>query len=166
MKRFLLLLFLALTALSCSERVVYTEVEIIDPVRHYYPILQGKELSIAVEVLNKGRDPLIIRDIQPSCGCITTESLEESIIIPPRRSYIFHLTYDSNKNVGRADHYIRFWGNILPEGWVEMRFDVNVVPDANYHHDYEELYSNSDNSSTLRHAVDGSPQGRGYYIDK
>ena len=49
----------------------------------------------------------------------------------------------------------------------QLRFDVNVVPDASYHHDYEELYENSLSASELRDLVTGtgSETGLGYYTD-
>ena len=77
------------------------------------------------------------------------------------------LKYDSRKNVGKVEHAIRFWGNIEPSGMAEMRFDVNVVPDANYHHDYEEIYDKTENLQSLKDMVDGfiSQTGLGYYVD-
>ena len=152
---------------SCSERVEYTSVEIKDPLRHYYPILQGRDLEIAVELVNTGKVPLLIRDIQPSCGCIVENAHpDENLLVPPGKPIVLTFTYDSKKNVGKVEHTIRIWGNIKPEGMAEMRFDVNVVPDANYHHDYEELYGRSAGTS-LREAVTGEGLGRrGYYVDR
>ena len=42
MKRIVAFFLLALLAvMGCTRKVQYTTVEIRDPVRHYYPILQG-----------------------------------------------------------------------------------------------------------------------------
>ena len=77
------------------------------------------------------------------------------------------LKYDSRKNVGKAEHSIRFWGNISPGGMAEMRFDVNVVPDASYHHDYEEMFDKEESMSRIKHFVDGAGEtGLGYYVDR
>ena len=143
MKRVLLLLLTLLTLVGCSRKVQFTTVEIKDPVRHYYPILQGQELSVMVKIYNKGKVPLVVKDIQPSCGCIILES-DHEMVVPPESSMMVTLRYDSRKNVGKVEHAIRFWGNISPSGMAEMRFDVNVVPDANYHHDYEEIYDKTE----------------------
>ena len=42
MKRVLLLVLSLLTLVGCTRKVQFTTVEIKDPVRHYYPILQGQ----------------------------------------------------------------------------------------------------------------------------
>ncbi len=153
--------------LSCTRRVAYTTIEIQDPIRHYYPILQGQDLLVIVRIENTGKVPLVIKDIQPSCGCIILEG-DDEMVIPPGRFMFTSLRYDSRKNVGRAEHVVRFWGNISPGGLAEMRFDVNVVPDASYHHDYEELYDKEESMTKLRNFVDGtgSEVGLGYYVDR
>lgn len=167
MKRLVSFLLLVLLLCGCSNKVAYTTVEIRDPVRHYYPILRGQELTIVIRIDNTGKVPLVIKDIQPSCGCINLDSNGEKVIPPERFMYVM-LTYDSRKNVGKVEHTVRFWGNISPSGMAEMRFDVNVVPDANYHHDYEELHDQDKSRlPQIRDLVDGlgSETGLGYYID-
>ena len=114
MKRIVAFFLLALLAvMGCTRKVQYTTVEIRDPVRHYYPILQGQELTVLVRLENKGKVPLVIKDIQPSCGCIVLES-DHEMVVPPERNMLVTLKYDSRKNVGRAEHSVRFWGNISP----------------------------------------------------
>ncbi len=166
MKRVLLLLTL-LTLVGCSRKVQFTTVEIKDPVRHYYPILQGQELSVMVKIYNKGKVPLVVRDIQPSCGCIILES-DHEMVVPPESSMMVTLRYDSRKNVGKVEHAIRFWGNISPSGMAEMRFDVNVVPDASYHHDYEEMYDKEKSDRLLKKFYEDSETDNalGYYVDR
>ena len=166
MKRLFPILSLLLVLASCTTRVQYTTVEIRDAIRHYYPILQGQELTVNIRVDNTGKVPLVVKDIQPSCGCILLES-DHEFVVPPDRSMYVTLRYDSRKNVGRVEHSIRFWGNISPSGMAEMRFDVNVVPDASYHHDYEELYDKSESARKLKEFVDGHGEtGLGYYVDR
>ena len=166
MKRILPILAFALVLVSCSTRVQYTTVEIKDPIRHYYPILQGQDLTVTVRVNNTGKVPLVVKDVQPSCGCIILES-DHEFVVPPERSMSVTLHYDSRKNVGKVEHAIRFWGNISPGGMAEMRFDVNVVPDANYHHDYEELYDKNESARKLKELTKGQSDTRvGYYVDR
>ena len=166
-RRIIIILAFILALVSCTNRVAYTTVEIKDPVRHYYPILQGQSLTVIVRINNTGKVPLVIRDIQPSCGCIVLES-DREMVVPPERFIFATLRYDSRKNVGKVEHSVRFWGNISPEGMAEMRFDVNVVPDASYHHDYEEMFDKDESTKKLRDFVDGtgSELGLGYYVDR
>ena len=167
MKRILLYICFLAALMSCTNRVAYTTVEIKDPVRHYYPILQGQDLLVMVRISNTGKVPLVIKDIQPSCGCIILEN-DHEIVVPPGRSIFASMKYDSRKNVGKVEHTVRFWGNILPQGMAEMRFDVNVVPDASYHHDYEEMYDQNESMKKLKDFVDGTngEHGLGYYVDR
>ena len=167
MKRITVIIAFLLVLMSCSSRVAYTTVDIKDPVRHYYPILQGQELLVMVRITNTGKVPLVVKDIQPSCGCIVIES-DQELVVPPGRFVFTSLKYDSRKNVGKVEHTVRFWGNISPSGMAEMRFDVNVVPDASYHHDYEEMYDQNESMKKLKDFVDGTngEHGLGYYVDR
>ena len=168
MKRSVLFLLLAVLLVGCTQKVSYTEVLISDPVRHYYPILQGQHLRIVARLTNVGNVPLVIRDIQPSCGCIIV-GVRREVIVPPGRFMYLTLDYDSKKNVGKVEHAVRIWGNIAPKGMAEMRFDINVVPDANYQHDYEELYEHDKpTDKSLRDIVQGMGRetGLGYYVER
>ena len=166
MKRITAIIFLILALCSCSRRLGLTSVELADPVRHYYPILRGQELIVIAKLTNTGDTPLVVTDVQPSCGCITTD-FKGDTMIPPGQSMYVTMKYDSKKNVGLVEHSVRFWGNIEPDGMAQMRFDVNVVPDANYHHDYEELYDKEQFGGTLKDLVNGTGRdtGLGYYTD-
>ncbi len=167
MKRVLLFLMAVVLLAGCTQKVSFTEVMISDPVRHYYPILQGQQLRIVARVTNIGNVPLVICDIQPSCGCIVV-NVKREVIVPPGRFMYLTLDYDSKKNVGKVVHTVRIWGNISPKGVAEMRFDINVVPDANYQHDYEELYEHDrPTDKSLRDIVQGTGRGTGlgYYVE-
>ena len=160
-----MLIFLAAALCSCSRKLGMTSVELSDPVRHYYPILQGQELIVIAKLTNTGDNPLVVTDVQPSCGCITTD-FKGDTMIPPQQYMYVTIKYDSKKNVGLVEHAVRFWGNIEPDGMAQMRFDINVVPDANYHHDYEELYD-KETGGFLKDLVTGTGRdtGLGYYTD-
>lgn len=93
-----LCVLLALSA--CKQQVEYTTMDIQDPVRHYYPIQQGQELLVAVRLTNSGKVPLIIKDVQPSCGCIVMDG-SKTLMVPPNRFVYVTLRYDSRKNVAR-----------------------------------------------------------------
>lgn len=155
-----------LLAAACRKVVEPTSVEIKDPVRHYRPVMQGQELEIVYPVTNTGPNPLVIFDIQASCGCIVVER-KSRVIVPPERTEYVRLKYNSTKNIGYVTHTIRIYGNILPEGMAVMRFDVNVVPGADYTRDYEELYREySIRTGLVEEFVNGTDAERGYYVDE
>ncbi|MDD4760940.1 MAG: DUF1573 domain-containing protein, partial [Bacteroidaceae bacterium] len=55
---------------SCAKKVGPTTVQVEDSIRHYYPLVLGDNLDVVYKVTNTGFSPLVITDIQPSCGCI------------------------------------------------------------------------------------------------
>ena len=74
-------------------------------------------------------------------------------------------TYNSIKNIGLVTHCIRIYGNILPAGKAEIKFDVNVVPDADYTRDYEELFQDFNvKNGIVKEMVDGKESEQGYYV--
>ena len=77
----LLLTALPLYFTGCRKEVRPTSMTIKDSVRHYYPIKQGQQLDIMFTITNTGDAPLIISEMQPSCGCIILDK-SSHIIIP------------------------------------------------------------------------------------
>lgn len=153
---------------GCKKKVGPTQILIPDSVRHYYPMVLGEELDLVYEVKNVGEEPLLINDIQPSCGCIVQDKDNDLIIFPGKTAKL-KFVFDSSKNIGFVDHTIRVYGNILPNGVAELKFDVNVVPPSENTPDYEETYSQKqreNRSRGLKEAVDGTSSQKGYMIDK
>ena len=141
----LLVLLGCITLTGCKKRIGMTTVEVPDSVRHYYPVIAGQELNLMYDLTNTGDQPLIIRDIQPSCGCIVTQSA---------------------KNIGYVQHVIRIYCNVPPNGIVKLVFDTNVVPHADYTRDYEELYKEAvERNQLIKGKVDGEVNEQGYYVD-
>lgn len=156
---------LILSLSSCMDLNKDAIVKVVDPIRHYYPIIQGQELDIIYEIKNIGNVPLQITEIQPSCGCIIVDDVKK--LIESGESLFLRMSYNSNKNIGLVNHQIYVYGNIsgvkkpLP---LELNFDVHVVPDALYTRDYEELYKEDIEKRTIEESVDGDGKGKGYYI--
>lgn len=130
---------------GCEQKVGYTSISIQDSVRHYTPILRGQKIRMSFEVRNTGRYPLVIEDIQPSCGCIIMSEGIRSVV-PPGKRTIIGFTYDSEKNSGFVSQTVRIYGNIAPNGIGLMNFDINVVPKQGEPRDYEEYYSDKHKS--------------------
>ncbi len=103
---YILLLTVFLFFLSgCKKKVRPTTMVIKDSVRHYYPIKQGQQLDIMFTITNTGDAPLVISDIQPSCGCIILDK-SSHIIIPEEGIRQFKATYNSIKNIGAVVHCV------------------------------------------------------------
>lgn len=155
------------TMFGCQKQVGPTQVAVEDSVRHYYPMVLGEELNILYVIKNMGEEPLVINDIQPSCGCIVFDEKLDHIVFPGKELRL-KFVFDSSKNLGLVEHTIRIYGNIVPKGVVELKFDVNVVPPSENTPDYEETYSQrqrEERMSGIKDAVDGKSTEKGYYVD-
>lgn len=173
MKRLLYIFIIAATAItsglglsSCRKEVGTTAIFILDSVRHYYPIVMGEEISMIYRVANIGKEPLVITDIQPSCGCTVADGNIEGII-PPGEEGKLSFVFDTNKNVGYVHHTIRIYGNIAPNGVAQMTFDCNVVPPTNSSVDYEEnYYERNAREIAIRGMIEGGQGQKGYFTDE
>ena len=168
MKNIFWLLFIMLLSSSCEFRkpdiknVKKTKMEVIDPDRHYYPILRGSELSTSYKFYNRGDQPLIIYDVQASCGCIDVEFPKGSI---GKDDFGFiNVDYDSAKNIGYVEFYITIVANTEKDIFSTIKFDLNVVTSPHYTQDYEEIYLER-RKKKLAGEVDGDLTQQGYYID-
>lgn len=146
-----------------NEFLPKTTIEIEDPVRHYYPILQGQKQNIVVKVTNTGEEALKIHKVLPSCGC-TLASYPKNAIAPGGVAFI-EMEYNSTKNIGIVGIYTTIIANTKKHHHT-IYFDINVVPDALYTKDYEELYHiEQEKRGGLQELVEGKTNQRGYVVD-
>ncbi len=141
-----------------------TSIEVEDNDRHYYAIVAGQKKDIAFKVKNTGKNPLVVTDIITSCGCIKRND-ERYFTIPAGKERMIQFTYDSDKNIGYVKHYISLYGNFKDQIVQELLFDINVVPNALYTKDYEEIHrENKDERLGVETLVDGDLGNKGYYM--
>lgn len=158
------LLSISLFASCFDPKNEKTQIQVVDNDRHYYPIQTGQPLDVVFKVKNIGLHPLIITDIITSCGCLLINK-STTMNIPAGEEGLVSLTYNSTKNVGYVKHWIEVYGNFKTSEKVELIFDVNVVPDALYSKDYEELHQmEKEKNGNIRDLVDGKANNKGYYM--
>lgn len=154
---------------ACKEKELEpTDVVINDPYRHYYPVIQGETLPIVYELENISDTPLVIQEIQTSCGCLIPSDDLPIMILPGKKGRV-RLAYNSIKNTGRVEHQVYLYGNFTDSIYRLLTFDTHVVPPADYTRDYEELWNNQNNEGgdhTLKDLVDGNSNQKGYYTDE
>ena len=151
---------------ACKKELKPATVIFIDPIRHYYPVVQGEILGITYDIENVSDNTLFIQEVQTSCGCLLPRD-ELPIVVLPKKVGHLNLRYNSIKNSGYVRHQIYCYGNFADSSMVELQFDTNVVPDADYTHDYEELWHEQVNRpGSLRVLVDGDASEKGYYTDE
>ena len=126
---------------------------------------QGEALKILFEIENTSNNPLFIQEIQTTCGCIIPKN-ELPIVILPHRMGTIHLAYNTIKNTGYVSHNVYCYGNFKDVDYAEMTFDTNIVPQADYVRDYEELWQEQRKKGvTVREFVDGDMTQKGYYTE-
>lgn len=157
------LLFTLFTA--CEKKLDPAVVEIIDPIRHYYPVVQGEMLGVTYEIENTSDNALFIQEVQTTCGCVVPSSDLPIVVLPKRRGYL-RLSFNSIKNTGYVCHYVWCYGNFADSTWRELQFDTNVVPSADYIRDYEQLWQEkATHTGSMANLVDGDSSEKGYYTD-
>ena len=154
-----------LLASGCEKKLEPAQVEIIDPVRHYYPIVQGEQLSVSYEIENTSKEPLVIQEVQTTCGCLVPADLLPLVVLPNKTGRL-NLTFDTTKNSGAVEHFIWLYGNFTDSTYRELKFDTNIVPPADYSRDYEQLYHERNHGTrTIKDMVDGLSSEKGYYTN-
>lgn len=152
---------------SCSKKVQPTSIIVLDSIRHYYTLLQGQELVMDWRIANIGKDPLVITDIQPSCGCISNDiNDDDSYVVLPNKEGRLKFTFHSDKYTGYVHHTIRLFGNIAPHGIATLIFDIHVVPPYLGSPDYEQFYhDNAERDAAIKGLINGHENQRGYFTD-
>ncbi len=152
---------------SCSKEVDMTHIVVQDSIRHYYPLVQGTDMELSWRIANVGKDPLVLTDIQPSCGCIS-EDLNKNNIVLPGEETTLKFKFKTEGYTGYVRHTIRLYGNIFPKGMACLIFDTNVVVPTLGSPDYEERFkirNERDVASGIKTLVDGNEGQRGYWTD-
>lgn len=167
MKKFtliiLLLILLSTLITGCDIDSKKTSITISDPNRHYYPIIRGQPLDVLYTIENTGKYPLVIKNIHTSCGCILVDESSFKMLPAGGKGFV-RIKYDSSKNLGYVKHFVTIYANLKEGDKTEVTFDINIVPNALYTRDYEEIYTAKQNGLG-KQLVDGEENNRGYYTD-
>lgn len=161
----LFLPFLLLGLSSCfSVENKRTTISVVDPVRHYSPILFGQVLEVVYTIENTGNEPLFVTDIHVSGGCELSSKTSVKVLPVKGKGYV-HVLYDSRKNIGYVKNYVTIYANFQSGEKKELTFDLNVVPNAHYTKDYEEVYKEKERTF-IEELVDGSENERKYIVER
>lgn len=151
--------------IGCEKELKPAKVIVVDPVRHYYPVIQGEMMGVTYELENISDNPLFIQEVQTTCGCLVPSD-DLPIVVLPHKSGFLHLDFNTIKNNGYVCHYVYCYGNFQDTTMIELSFDTNVVPNADYTRDYEQLWhEQATRTGTMREFVEGMSGQKGYYTD-
>lgn len=138
---------------------------VVDSVRHYYPIVEGEPVYIVcqIKIKNQKDSILTVMEAIPSDLSVSLTSAMP-IVIEKNEAANVSFTFASDKNIGRTEHMIRFYGEdrVLLDSLV---FDTHVVRPSLDGSDYEEHYRN-EKQSYAEVFVDGTLGQKGYWTDQ
>ncbi|MBO7067483.1 MAG: DUF1573 domain-containing protein [Bacteroidaceae bacterium] len=165
MYKAVLLFVLVCCLAACDKQLKPASVILVDPVRHYYPVIQGEMMNISYEIENTSDNPLFIQEIQTTCGCLVSRN-DLPIVILPHKAGFVNLTFNTIKNTGFVEHFVYCYGNFQDSTCVELAFDTNIVPRADYVRDYEQLWQEqSSKVSSIQELAGEMPGHKGYYTE-
>ncbi len=141
-----------------------TTLQVIDSIRHYYPILRGSKLNMVVKVKNTGDYPLKIYNVLPSCGCTLAKFPKR--VIPVGSFGLIQMEYESSKNIGYVGIYTTIVANTKKPSHT-IFFDLNVVSNPLYTKDFEEIYTDKQKkeNASIKAMANGNLNQRDYVTD-
>lgn len=153
---------------GCNLKHKNTSIQVVNPERHYYPMLRGEVLDVVYEVENTGENPLYIDNIDTSGECVVVDE-SSSREVPVGGKGFIKLQYNSNKNIGYVKHYVTIYANLEQGEKHELSFDLHIVPNAlytkNYEKLYDELYREYQEDNGPESPVESEVNYPGYYVE-
>lgn len=101
-----------------------TTVQWIDSIVDKGTIIEGQKLEIAFRFKNSGNKPLVIRNVQPACGCTVADFPKEPIA--PGGEGMIKGSFDSNGRLGVNTKTMTVFTNTEGKEHHTLTFSVNV----------------------------------------
>ncbi len=130
MKKYILILLVASTIVSCdvrrkdkiaddseAQKILAlkdsTTVQIIDTAYNFKSVTDGEKVIYSYRFKNTGTKPLVIVEATASCGCTVPQKPEKPIL--PGETGFIKIVFDSKGRVGEAYKTITVKSNAKPE---------------------------------------------------
>jgi len=103
-------------------------IEFAEKQHDFGDVVKGETVSHSFSFKNTGTEPLIILNVQTTCGC--TAPIWPKEAIPPGESGNILVNFNSAKKIGRQNKIITVYSNgQRPED--KLKIVCNVLPDTN-----------------------------------
>lgn len=112
-------------AAAAPEQAETTTVQWLDSVQNFGTVTDGEKVMITFHFKNTGTKPLVISNVQASCGC-TVPSKPEEPIAPGAEGKIT-AEFNSSGRVGKASKNVTVTAN-TKEGMTNLLFEGEVLP--------------------------------------
>jgi len=113
------------TGAAKFDSAALTSIEWLDSAnRDFGKIPEGKKLDVSFRFRNSGDKPLIIKRVQPSCGCTVAEQPAEPIM--PGKEGVIKASFNSENRVGPNHKTLYVLANTRQSQTSELHFQVEV----------------------------------------
>lgn len=88
-------------------------------------IKKGDKVNHVYEITNTGKNPLVISEVKPGCGCTAPEFTKEPIL--PGQKGKITLSFDSTSFDGAVQKYADVFANV-EKSPIKLTFNANIQP--------------------------------------
>jgi hypothetical protein len=113
-----------ITEKAKTDKDFVTQIEWLTDFKNFGKIDEGQKLEVIFEYKNVGEKPLVIKNVQASCGCTVPEIPKEPVM--PGKTGMLKAVFDSQGRAGENNKTITVYSNTTP-GIQELNFSVNVI---------------------------------------
>lgn len=89
-------------------------------------VVQGTKLEHTFKFKNTGNEPLVITNVQVTCGCTTPKGWERDPILPGKESEIT-ISFNSAGKYGRQEKVVTIVSNAVNSEGAQILFSANVL---------------------------------------
>lgn len=100
-----------------------TSIQWLDSMREVGEVIEGEKVETQFRFINTGKSPLVVSNVEASCGCTVPEKPTEPIM--PGEEGQIKAVFDSKGRPGRNIKQLRVFAN-TPEPMHTVTFFVNV----------------------------------------
>lgn len=112
-----------IAAADVNEPAAVTTIQWLDSTFDKGTIAEGEKIEIVYRFKNTGENPLVIKDVRPSCGCTVAEKPLEPVA--PGKEGSIKAVFDSHNKPGPNHKTITVVTNTQPETY-SLTFNVIV----------------------------------------
>lgn len=107
-----------------NDSTNWTTVQWLDSVQNFGKVTDGEKVMINFHFKNTGNKPLIISNVQASCGCTVPSKPEEPIA--PGKEGVITAEFNSAGRVGKASKYLNVTCNTKDQ-LINLLFEGEVL---------------------------------------
>lgn len=111
--------------IKAATSIPLTTVALAQAHYEFGDVKKGEKVSHVYEITNTGKNPLVISQVKPGCGC-TAPDYTKDPILPGQKGKIT-LSFDSSSFDGHTEKYADIYANV-EKAPMKLTFSANVKP--------------------------------------